>query len=1131
MVETRNQTAQLALAAQTATDEENPDPSWQQETQRLQSEISSVRSDIARMNATMDAKISDMRTSILGELQKLIAIALGKAPVMETEPIPPPQTQGLVGVSIPTSGVLGSPPVVQATTSHKNITTEPVVIEDAIPLTPELAPHQSDSSQFQSAPVQSNNFTFRLMCPRFDGTDFRGWLSKLEQFLEAERVPEESRIRLVMLNLEGKALQWHQLAARNNRFAPEGFEDPFAELVDLQQTDSVDQFYEEFVVLLNQVRLLDDYVLSMFKNHLRLEISQFLKLLKPRNLTEAFHMAKHLESIFSHGPKKGYNSSSRSVMPSALAIPLRGTGTSIKSLPSVTGSAYTSRSVTPAVLSPNSCKIPPLGSSKGTGKTLTSAEIEDRRRKRLCFWCPAKYTPGHKCARSQVLQISVDGLEDEGELEEFQDCEESHEVPKTEGPVLSLQAMWGMSAWETMRLEISIEGHKLIALLDSGSTHNFLSLSAVKRLNLRVDKKASLKVVVADGGLLSTMGLCSKVEWQTQGHSFVTDFLILPLKNSDVVFGIQWLSTLGPIKWDFSKMSMEFRHSEQAVTLVGVHPQPVNWVAPKVCSKMLRGGANPYTTCLLFLNVKLGVNNETSETLKEMHQLLRDFKDVFEEPTTLPPERGKDHRIPLLDENSVVKIRPYRYLAYQKDEIEKMTRELLRSGLIRDITSSFASPVVMVKKKDGSWRMCVDYRRLNQLTVKDKFPMPIIEELLDELGKTRVFSKLDLRSGYHQIRMWEPDIPKSAFRTHEGHYEFVVMPFGLTNAPATFQGLMNQLFKGLIRKTVLVFLDDILVYSENFEEHLEHLRAVLEILRVNQLYAKLSKCNFGAAAVDYLGYVISGGQISMENSKVQCIKEWPALNSVKELRGFLGLSGYYRRFIRGYGGIAKPLTDLLKKGAWKWTSVEQEAFERLKGVMQDAPVLALPDFNEEFIVETNASALGVGAVLVQKGKPLAFFSKGLGIRHQGLSIYEKEMLAALLAVKKWSPYLLGRHFKIKTDHQSLKFLTDQQAITPSQQKWVVKMLGYDFEVVYRSDSQNKVADVLSRNPSFGGCQTMAVSSVTSELFKKISETWHKDPKLQKMITEISNGSSSHSKYSWDGRSLRRKGKLVSCYIK
>ncbi|KAL4279050.1 hypothetical protein GQ457_03G026640 [Hibiscus cannabinus] len=958
MVKTRNQTAQLALATQTATDEENPDPSWQQETQRLQSELSSIRSDIARMDSKIDEKISDMRTSILGELQKLIAIALGKASMTEAAPIPAPHPQGLVGVQIPTSGVLGSPPGVQATTS--NTSNEPVVIEDTIRLAPELAPPQGD------------------------------------------------------------------------RFAPEGFEDPFSELVDLQQTDSADQFYEEFVVLLNQVRLPDDYVLSMFKNHLRLEISQFLKLLKPRNLTEAFHMAKHLESIFFPAPKKGYSSSARAVTPSVLAIPPRGLGSSMKSLPSVMSSAYTSRSVTPAVLSPSSSKTPPGGNTKGVGKNLTSAEIDDRKRKGLCFWCAGKYTPGHKCAKSQVFQIVVDGLEDEGELEEFQDCEEVSEVLKPEGPILSLQAMWGMSSWETMRLKISIEGHEWVALLDSGSTHNFLSLTVVKRLNLRVEKRNSLKVIIADGGRLSTLGLCSNVEWKAQDH----------------------------------------------------------------------------------------------DTSHEMQQLLNNFGDVFEEPITLPPNRGKEHKIPLLDESSVVKIRPYRYLAYQNDEIEKMTRELLSSGLIRDSTSAFASPVVMVKKKDGAWRMCVDYRRLNQLTMKDKFLIPIIEELLDELGKAMIFSKLDLRSGYHQIRMWEPNIPKTAFRTHEGHYEFVVISFGLTNAPATFQGLMNQLFKGLLRKTVLVFLDDILVYSENFADHLQHLKVVLEILRSNRLYAKRSKCSFGADAVDYLGYIISGGKISMEDSKVKCIQEWPAPNSVKDLRGFLGLSGYYRRFIRGYGGIAKPLTDLLKKGAWKWTYVEHEAFDRLKGALQEAPVLALPDFNEEFNVETDTSTLGVGAVLVQKGKPLAFFSKGLGVRHQGLSIYEKEMLAALLAVKKWSSYLLGRHFKIKTDHQSLKFLTDQQAITTAQQKWVVKMLGYDFEVVYRSGSQNRVADVLSRNPSFGGCQAMVVSVVTSELFNKISDTWRTVSKLKKKITEISNGNSVGVKYTWDGRSLRRKGKLV-----
>jgi len=442
-------------------------------------------------------------------------------------------------------------------------------------------------------------------------------------------------------------------------------------------------------------------------------------------------------------------------------------------------------------------------------------------------------------------------------------------------------------------------------------------------------------------------------------------------------------------------------------------------------------------------------------------ELLEGYQKVFREPTGLPPSRSFDHRIQLQGVQPTC-IRPYKYPYYQKEETEKLVKEMLTTVVIRPSQSPYSSLVLLVRKADGSWRLCIDYRALNRNTIKDKYAIPNIDELLDELHGSVIFSKLDLRSGYHQIRMYTSDISKTVFRTHEEHYEFLVMPFGLTNAPSTFQGLMNEIFRPYLRKFVVVFFDDILVYSKSLQEHLKHLRAVLGVLQQHNLYAKMSKCHFGCHEVDYLGYVICEEGVKADPSKIEAMLNWPVPKNLKSLRVFLGLTGYYRKFVKGYGGITAPLTNLLRKDAFKWGEKAELAFNSLKQAMTTPPVLGMPDFTKTFIIECDASGEGIGAVLMQAGQPLAYLSQGLKGRSLDFSTYEKELLPLVMAVRKLRHYLLGYSFKVRTDQQALKYLLEQRVGTPAQQKLVSKLLGFDFIVEYKKERENKAANALSR---------------------------------------------------------------------
>lgn len=564
--------------------------------------------------------------------------------------------------------------------------------------------------------------------------------------------------------------------------------------------------------------------------------------------------------------------------------------------------------------------------------------------------------------------------------------------------------------------------------MDSGSSTCFIDTQKAKELLGVTPLVNPVRVKVAGGAILHSNFQFAQLGWSAAGAQFKDDFKVLDLGSYDGIIGLDWLAKYSPM----------ITHWEQG------------WIANPQAGKfvVLQGEEhNAWIDAMLELHLV----HETAETekpviLPEVQQLLDKFVAVFAAPSGLPPRRRYDHSIPLVHGARPVSMRPYRIAPDLKTELERQVQELLDQGVIVHSTSAFGSPVILVKKGDKTWRLVVDYRHLNALTVKGKYPLPVIDELLDELAGARWFSKLDLRAAYHQIRLAPGEEHKTAFQTHNGQYEFKVMAFGLTGAPATFQHAMNDSLAPVLRKFALVFFDDILIYSPSFELHLEHLAVVLSIVQRDKWQVKLSKCAFAQQRVNYLGHVVSAKGVSTDESKIQSVRDWPTPTNLKELRGFLGLTGYYRKFIRHYAVISQPLTALLKKGVlFVWTEVEETAFLALKTALITSPVLSIPDFKLQFVVDTDACDVGIGVVLSQQGHHVAYVSRALGPRNKGLSVYEKEYLAIILAVQQWRPYLQVGEFMIRTDHKSLSHLTDQRLHTAWQQKLLTKLMGFQYK--------------------------------------------------------------------------------------
>ncbi|GBG77650.1 hypothetical protein CBR_g24098 [Chara braunii] len=487
---------------------------------------------------------------------------------------------------------------------------------------------------------------------------------------------------------------------------------------------------------------------------------------------------------------------------------------------------------------------------------------------------------------------------------------------------------------------------------------------------------------------------------------------------------------------------------------------------------------------------------EVISTDPTITKLLEEFKDLIESPTGVVP-RPIQHRIKIEPGSRTPKGAVYMMSPRELEELRKQLDDLLEKGWIRPSSSPFGAPVLFVHKKEGELRMCIDYRGLNVITVKNVGPLPRIDDLLDRVQGCKYFSKIDLKSGYHQIEVHPDDQYKTAFRTRYGHYEFIVMPFGLTNAPTTFQRCMNDLFRPWLDKFVVVYLNDILVFSKTLPEHQGHLRQVLEKLRESNFKINAKKCEWAKTQVLYLGHVLDGDGIKPEDNKIAAIRDWPTPRTLTKLRSFLGLANYYRKFVRNFSTIAAPLRRLLKKEAiWQWDRDCTSALKKLKHVLIKYHVLKVADPSLPFVVTTDASQYGIGVVLQQDDghgyRPIEFMSARMPSKKVATSTYERELYALRQALDHWKHYLLGRHFKVYSDHETLRWLKTQAKTTPKLTRWATKIDQYDFELKPVKGKYNVVADALSRRSDYFGA-IVHYLDIGRDLQEKVNQAYAQDP--------------------------------------
>jgi hypothetical protein len=695
----------------------------------------------------------------------------------------------------------------------------------------------------------------------------------------------------------------------------------------------------------------------------------------------------------------------------------------------------------------------------------------------------------------------------------------------------------------------NVAGAPARILIDCGAEGNVISSSFCKQHSLPRTLGPSIPIILPNGSS-SISSSTSTFTIDRDHYSDKLDALVYPLSNYDLILGKPWLTIINPsINW--RNNDLHFTHRGNAV-LWRCRGADANSITFRTQGKLLSHlhfhslAAQPGNAVYLALVQTAKTTNDNNNNNNkptppplspDIHNIVhKEFADVFPSslPSGLPPDRGDTMKIET-DPSADPPFRPVIRLSIAElDELRKQLDDLLGKGFIKPSTSPYGAPVLFVKKKDGSLRMCVDYRGLNRITKKNRHPLPRIDELIDRFRGARYFTKLDLLSGYHQQRIAEEDTHKTAFRCRYGHFEFNVVPFGLTNAPASFSNMMLRVLDPVLDKCVVVYLDDILIYSRTKTEHLQHLRSVLTLLRKNGLYAKLSKCSFMQEETEFLGHVISKHGIHTSGGLVRAIREWPRPRKQKDVQQFVGLAQFYHQYIANFATIALPLTALLGEGVpFSWSQEQEKAFTTLKEAIGKAPVLRIFDPDLPTTVETDASGFALGAVLFQtdehgESRPVAFTSRKLNPAERNYPTHEQELLAVVHALKTWRYYLDGSHFIVYTDHATLQHFPTQPKLTRRQARWMELLQEYNFTFKYKKGADNVVPDALSRRPDHREINTLSVQ-LDPRLRQRLIDGYKEDHRLKPIYESCLQGSPPSNYSLVDGAlCIQRNDLLLVC---